>query len=311
MLIAIGLVAGLVASEALLQAGAAVVRLGRREVSGSRGEDMIVLCLGDSNTYGLYVDEEQAWPRQLEAAWRAAGRPPRLEVINGGFPGMNSSRIRNLLPQVIEDLRPAVVLLMVGANDLWTQEEPPREERASISVRLWRYSRLYRLFYMLVRAPNDGVESKAAIRSLHGPEDMSPGALRRGTGGMRIGPDRLPLGWQRVENVEATRGWEYRLEANLGVIARAALRARVRLAFVTYPADWGTYKIANEHVRIAAEVNEVSLIDVAAEFDAACPHRECSDLFFADWHPRAKEYARVAEIIRGRLPAILPGNWTQ
>jgi lysophospholipase L1-like esterase len=51
-----------------------------------------VLCLGDSNTYGVWLERSQACPQQLEAVWNQRVASPRLEVLNLGVPGTNSSR---------------------------------------------------------------------------------------------------------------------------------------------------------------------------------------------------------------------------
>ena len=52
-----------------------------------------ILTLGDSNTYGLYLQADQAYPSLLEQQWNAHHPDNRIEVINLGFPGTNSSRV--------------------------------------------------------------------------------------------------------------------------------------------------------------------------------------------------------------------------
>ena len=52
-----------------------------------------MLCIGDSNTYGLWLERSQAYPQQLETLWNERNESPKLEVLNLGFPGTNSSRI--------------------------------------------------------------------------------------------------------------------------------------------------------------------------------------------------------------------------
>src|SRR2546422_967854 len=78
-----------------------------------------------------------------------------IEVMNLGFPGTNSSHIRNALPKLLSMFHPDVVTVMVGGNDWWTAPEPMADApgtRARLDTFLWRVSRLYRLLYMLRRS---------------------------------------------------------------------------------------------------------------------------------------------------------------
>jgi lysophospholipase L1-like esterase len=78
-----------------------------------------VAVLGDSITFGYWVAEEDAFPRQLEAMLNEVrGEGPRVEVLNFGVPGYN-------LDQEIEALRskalafaPDVVVVAFCLNDL-------------------------------------------------------------------------------------------------------------------------------------------------------------------------------------------------
>jgi lysophospholipase L1-like esterase len=74
-----------------------------------------VAVLGDSIAFGYWVEERQAFPRQLEAM---LGGPQRVQVLNFGVPGYN-------LEQEIESLRtkalpyaPDVVVVAFCLNDL-------------------------------------------------------------------------------------------------------------------------------------------------------------------------------------------------
>ena len=64
-LVGVGLLVALVAFELVLQAGAFLLwRFApREEVAAARGDERVVLCVGDSNTYGVGAsDAEQAYP---------------------------------------------------------------------------------------------------------------------------------------------------------------------------------------------------------------------------------------------------------
>src|SRR5437870_1938288 len=123
-LVALGVLSALLVLEAALQLGA--VWTGRTAawpaVPAWLGARRTV-CLGDSNTYGLWVGRESAYPKLLEQRWNAAGSE-RLQVANLGYPGNNSSRLRNRIREVLREYRPELVTIMIGANDLWTLPEP-------------------------------------------------------------------------------------------------------------------------------------------------------------------------------------------
>ena len=101
LLIPFGLLLGLVVLELGLQAAAFLVvgadrRLPDSWLTGNRR----VVCLGDSNTYGIYLrTRAEAYPQQLETLWNARAGAPRIEVLNLGYPGTNTSRLRRDFPR--------------------------------------------------------------------------------------------------------------------------------------------------------------------------------------------------------------------
>jgi lysophospholipase L1-like esterase len=85
-LIGFGIFAALAAAEAVLQTGAAVVRgLGRPEPSWT-SSGRRVLCVGDSNTYGLHLERSDAYPAVLQRRWSEQPGHAPVEVLNLGVP---------------------------------------------------------------------------------------------------------------------------------------------------------------------------------------------------------------------------------
>jgi len=74
----------------------------------------IIVAMGDSLTEGLGVDEELAYPAQLQKKLQTQGYPYR--VINAGISGETSSGARSRLNWVMT-LNPDIVILETGAND--------------------------------------------------------------------------------------------------------------------------------------------------------------------------------------------------
>lgn len=127
--LAFGVAAAAVVLEATLQ-GASFVFWLRSQPSEERGAgraeaDRLVLCVGDSFTYGIGASSsEQAYPARLEAALgtRAVGSGS-WRVVNGGWPGRNSAEVVQRLPGQLGSTRADYVCVLVGANNAWSSAE--------------------------------------------------------------------------------------------------------------------------------------------------------------------------------------------
>jgi len=76
-----------------------------------------ILCVGGSTTFDLLAERDEAtWPWLLEDRLRAGGE--RVEVWNAGFPGWTSLESTLSLAVRDADLRPDLVIVFHGLNDL-------------------------------------------------------------------------------------------------------------------------------------------------------------------------------------------------
>ena len=290
-LLAGGIVLSLLVLEAVLQLAAAGVRLlGRRPVLTALSGRRRILSLGDSNTYGLYLERDQAYPNQLRRVWNARHRDAPIEVVNMGYPGNSSSQVLRHLPEMLTAAHPDVLTVMIGANDFWTEPVPTEGEAPKLRSVLWRFSRVYRLAYMLARSGDAGTVEVTMEPA------AADGAARRRVryGGMEITQVRTPV-------PGGVKGWEHSLVRNLTTMAAIAKAAHVDLVFLTYPSPHLSYATADAVIRRAAAETGTPLVDLAARFGKFCPQPDCRALLFDDQHPTARGHLIAAVILAESL----------
>lgn len=289
---------GLVGLEAVLQLGAWYVRTTAPERPNSwLTEYRRILCLGDSNTYGVFVERPEAYPQQLEALWNREFGSPRVEVLNLGVAGTNSSRLVSILPEMLERLRPDVVLVMIGVNDYWTRAvEVGAASEVAISGGgfIKRHSRVYMIYEMLLRLirPRELELIRDPISGLNGGGDR-----------VRFGDDEFEFGWVRAKRIEDGEEIDetperpsWFLVGNLHRVVEHVRASGAEVGLMTYPSERSFYRRANRLLRQVARDTDSRLIDTAAAIAAVCPE-PCKEMFFADDHPRPVGYRVVAEAI--------------
>jgi lysophospholipase L1-like esterase len=293
----IGLLMGLLILEGGLQIGAFFLKRSKRgelPVAWVTG-NLRVLCLGDSNTYGLYLEdrEKEAYPQQLEALWNARVAAPKLEVLNLGYPGTNSSRLARDLPRLLEALRPDILILMVGVNDFWTVPFPLDEAQATRPKAsfLARHSLVHRLFYLIRRG-----RLADQIEFVEDPQgDLARGARPKA----RLGDVEFDMSFVRAE--PGLWGDAQGLRQNLRLLVEQARAAGTDVYLMSYPAQRNFYIPANQAIASVAFETQVPLIELAAAFQPSCPTSDCPEMLYPDGHPKASGYTIAAEEIIKRL----------
>jgi hypothetical protein len=90
------------------------------EIDIKKPEDVFrIIVIGDSVTYGLYVDAPQAFPAQIEkmlAGKKIDGR--KIEVINAGVPAFTTYNELHLYKDKLKALSPDLVILGFCMNDV-------------------------------------------------------------------------------------------------------------------------------------------------------------------------------------------------
>ena len=86
-----------------------------------------VLALGDSLTYGTGATPETAYPAVLAefTGW---------DVVNAGVPGHTTAQALERLPELLDEHRPALVLLSIGGNDFLRRQPEDAARRAIVRI---------------------------------------------------------------------------------------------------------------------------------------------------------------------------------
>lgn len=270
-----------------------------------------VLAVGDSNTYGLYLEAADAWPAQLERSWNQSHPGQAIEVLNLGYPGTNSFRVRENLPSLLDALSPDVVLIMVGFNDFWTPRETPAADDANTNPWHWvqQHSRVYRAWLMWER--QSSAQTDLAFGSPRPSEVVDPVALADPANQekhlLKLHGQAYFMG---VRPGEPSRNMKS-LQANLTTMIDEAHRRGANVALLTYPSSWGFYPGASKWIRKTGEATGVPVVDITSLFQQRCPQGpdSCSDLLFHDGHATAKGNALVAsQVTTAFLEAYLAAH---
>jgi acyl-CoA thioesterase-1 len=108
------------------------------------GDDAVILAFGDSLTFGTGAAAADSYPAQLE---RAIGR----KVVNAGVPGEISATGLERLPGVLDEVKPALLILCHGGNDFLRKME---DARAAQNVRaMVRLARERNIAVVLLATP--------------------------------------------------------------------------------------------------------------------------------------------------------------
>jgi lysophospholipase L1-like esterase len=282
-LVVFGLAAGVLVLEGALRIAALVVERRNAAAPGATTEARLpILALGDSNTYGLYVGKQRAYPHELEVRWNEAMPDRAIHVVNAGYPGNSSSSVRRQLGSLLATHRPAIVTVMIGGNDWWREPEPADDASVDACVR----------------------------RALAPPDPAAPQPHRewRVVRMLRLLGQWLPLPVQQFlgERPPTRDGfdaaWSAELGVNLRMIVACIRHARGRPVLLTYPSHLGPYGFANRVIRSIAIAESVQLIDLARIVGERCPGSQCVYLFPPpDQHPTVEGHAWIGEILAGAL----------
>lgn len=114
------------------------------------GADDVVLAFGDSITYGTGARPEESYPEVLA---QLIGR----RVVSAGVPGEVTANGLQRLPEVLDEVKPRILLLCMGGNDMLRKVEPVAIESNLRSM--VRMARDRGIAVVLIAVPKPGLFS--------------------------------------------------------------------------------------------------------------------------------------------------------
>jgi lysophospholipase L1-like esterase len=145
-----------IASNAVAAALAAVLLTGcgeRVPRIAAVAPDEVIVAFGDSLTYGTGAAEPESYPAVLA---QLIGR----KVVRAGVPGEVTAQGLARLPQVIDEHRPALVIVCLGGNDMLRKVDE-RQTRSNLR-RIIRTLRERGVSVVLVGVPRPALLTSAA-----------------------------------------------------------------------------------------------------------------------------------------------------
>jgi lysophospholipase L1-like esterase len=133
-----------------------------------------ILALGDSQTFGVGLPEEETWPAALQS--RLARERPQTDwqVINAGVPATNTWQHERMLTELLDQYHPRTVVLGFFVNDVARPFVPVEEPQGTGSSAIKRLAYLAKRSALLsalrrafAAAKGSGRSSRAAAADNH------------------------------------------------------------------------------------------------------------------------------------------------
>lgn len=82
-----------------------------------------IICLGESLTAGLWVNQQESYPFQLQAMLRSYYPSNKINVYVPPHVGQNTSQMANRIEQYVKFYKPRLIIIMAGYNNEWSLAE--------------------------------------------------------------------------------------------------------------------------------------------------------------------------------------------
>ncbi len=184
-----GILAAVIVLEAGLRLSGALC--GPRGNAGTKtGKGYIIVCVGDSFTYGFGAPAEKAMPSQLGDLLNTHEAGKTFTVINCGVGAQNTTLLREELPMILNRYKPDLVVLLSGMANLWHYRGYYTYVKGRSTVSLFQdllySSSVYKLVKLLYFNVNQKMEGSSRGQRLSQLASGSTPALDTFGSGMRL-----------------------------------------------------------------------------------------------------------------------------
>jgi len=93
----------------------------KKDYELGKSRSLRIVCIGDSVTFGLDVDDDSTYPAQLQQIVAAADPKANVEVINAGVPGYTSRQGLVFFYKRLLRFKPDIVVAEFGFNDAYSK----------------------------------------------------------------------------------------------------------------------------------------------------------------------------------------------
>ena len=164
-----GIALSLIVLEVALRiVGSIYAHLSESDIVLDRDGRNIILCIGDSVTFGIGAPVGFSYPAQLQKMLNESDPKSKFTVINRGRPAQNSTQTLLRLERYLQEFKPDIVTILIGAQNKSNYfgyrdylEKAHNQERGfflSLHDSLDRI-RIYKFFRLIVRSETNTIQA--------------------------------------------------------------------------------------------------------------------------------------------------------
>jgi len=172
----IGILVCLIILEVSLRVvGLTYAHLSESDKGMSSDAEEVVLCIGDSVTFGIGASRELSYPAQLQNMLDKSDLKKKYRVINRGWPGQNTARLLTRLERYLQEFKPDIVTILIGAQNQanyfgyrqYLQESSNQNRGFFLSLHdSLDKVRIYKFVRLLIRDSTQTVQPAAEAQSI-------------------------------------------------------------------------------------------------------------------------------------------------
>ena len=102
----------------------------QRKTRTNTQDAILIVCIGDSHTFGVGTSAQYAYPKQEETLLNINNKTQRFSIVNLGIPGSSTKRQAQELQSYFENNNAEIVIWLTGRNN-------------DIEIKQWRNTSLY------------------------------------------------------------------------------------------------------------------------------------------------------------------------